>query len=112
MRSNGTINYQGRQLDIDFVLSPYYGTANLSFADAQKTLALTYKRTVLYTERNDVKTTGLDALAVRPAVFGFPQIAVADPPLPIPAQTFNHLSLDLEGLVLNSDGTYVPRWHT
>ena len=94
-------------MDIDFVLKPYYDTANLSFEDGLKTLALTYKRTVLYTERFGKKSTGLDALAVRPQSFGFPGLATGDPPLPIPAlnATFNRVSLDMEGLVLNADGT-------
>jgi len=105
---DGTIDYQGRQLDIDFVLTPYYGTTNLSFADGLKTLSLTYKRTLLYTERLGKKTTGLDALAVRPQTFGFPEIATADPPLPIPAlnASFNRVTLDMEGLALNADGTF------
>lgn len=99
------MDYQGRQFDIDFVLSPYYGTADLSFDDALQTLSLTYIRTLLYTERNDSKTTGLDALAIRAADPGFPQSPTADPPLPIPSQSFNHLTLDCEGLVLNADGS-------
>ncbi|KLO16353.1 hypothetical protein SCHPADRAFT_901583 [Schizopora paradoxa] len=103
---DGTVDYQGRQFDIDFVLTPYYGTADLSFDDALQTLSLTYIRTLLYTERNDTKTTGLDALAVRAADSGFPQDPTADPPLPIPSQSFNRLTLDCEGLVLNADGTF------
>ncbi len=102
---DGTVDYQGRQFDIDFILSPYYGTADLSFDDALQTLSLTYRRTLLYTEVNDGKTTGLDALAIRPADTGFPQSPTADPPLPIPSQSFAHLTLDCEGLVLNADGS-------
>ena len=64
---DGTIDYQGRQHQIDFMLTPYYGTDNLDFDDALDTLKLTYRNTLLYTERNAQKTTGLDALAVRPA---------------------------------------------
>lgn len=101
--SDATIDYQGRQHDIDFVLTPYYGTSDLTFAEAQKTLALTYRSTLLYVERNDTKTSGLDALAVRPQDGGFPNDPLADPPMPIPFQ-FNHLTLDLEGLALNGDG--------
>lgn len=74
----------------------------MSFADAQQTLVLKYKSTLLYVERNETKTTGLDALAIRPQDSGFPVNPIADPPMPIPFQ-FNHLSLDLEGLVLNED---------
>ena len=94
------MDYQGRQLDIDFLLTPYYGTAPLSFSAALKTLSVTYKRTLLYTERNNAATTGLDALAVRAATG-------IDPAFPIPLQSLNRLTLDCEGLVLNADGTYV-----
>ena len=95
--SDGTVDYQARQHQIDFVLSPYYGTSNLAFDVALNTLNVTYRSTLLYTERNDTKTTGLDALAVRPATS-------VDPPLP-EAPSNDHLSVDAEGLVLNSDGT-------
>ena len=64
-----------------------------------KTLQLMYRDTLLYTERNGTKTTGLDALAVRPATS-------VDPPLP-EAPSNDHMSLDAEGLVVNADGTYV-----
>ncbi len=79
----------------------------MSFADGLQTLALTYKRTVLYTERLGKKTTGLDALAVRPQTSGFPGLATADPPLPVPAlnASFNRVTLDMEGLALNADET-------
>ncbi|CAL1710830.1 unnamed protein product [Somion occarium] len=103
---DGTVNYQARQHVIDFVLSPYYGDVDLSFADAQKTLQLTYKSTLLYTERNDVQTSGLDPLAVRAAQSGFPNILAADPEMPIPSKSFSHLSIDAEGLALNDDGTF------
>ena len=102
---DGTIDYQGRQHDVDFVLNPYYEAANLSFSDAQKTLTLQYRRTRLYIERLGKKTSGLDALGVRQSVFGFPFVALSDPPLPIASQTINRLTLDSEGLVLNADGT-------
>lgn len=104
LSSDGTVDYQGRQHDIDFVLDPYYGRANLSFSNAQKTLSVKYRRTLLYTERGHATTTGLDALGVRKAQAGFPIIAQSDPQVPIASPAFNHLSLDLEGLVLNSDG--------
>ncbi len=105
--SDTTINYQGRQHEIDFILNPYYSSENLTFTQAQETLHLQYKKTLLYTDRRNVKTSGLDTLGVRPAEFGFPFIAVADPVMPIPNSTFSHLSMDNEGLVLNKDGTWV-----
>lgn len=104
---NGTIDYQGRHHEIDFVLSPYYGTANLSFTAAQNTLKLDYKKTILHFERNDTKTSGLDALAVRPAQVGFPQFVDADPEMPIPSTQLPHLCLDTEGIISNADGTSV-----
>ncbi|OCB87488.1 hypothetical protein A7U60_g5393 [Sanghuangporus baumii] len=96
---DGTINYQGRQHEIDFTLRPYYGTADLSFTDAQATLALQYKRTLLYWDVFNLPTTGLDGLGVRQPFLGFPE-------LPIASESFNHLSADCEGLVLNADGTF------
>ncbi|KAL5527507.1 hypothetical protein ACEPAG_6308 [Sanghuangporus baumii] len=96
---DGTINYQGRQHEIDFTLRPYYGTTGLSFTDAQKTLVLQYKRTLLYWDLFNVPTTGLDGLGVRQPFLGFPE-------LPIASESFTHLSIDCEGLVLNADGTF------
>lgn len=89
------------------MLTPYYGSANLSFTDAQKTLQLEYKKTLLYWDRFRVRTSGLDALAVRNAEPGFPLIALSNPQLPIPAKNFDHLTVDCEGLVLNADGSWV-----
>lgn len=103
--SDGTVNYQARQHTVDFTLTPYYGVTNLSFADAQQTMHLDYKDTLLYFDRGRTKTSGLDTLGVRPAEFGFPLLAIADPVMPIPNSTFKHLSMDSEGLVLNADGT-------
>ncbi|OSD08066.1 hypothetical protein PYCCODRAFT_1358178 [Trametes coccinea BRFM310] len=102
---DGTIDYQGRQHEIDFVLSPYYDDDNLSFEDGLQTLKLTYRDTLLYTERAARKTTGLDALGVRPAELLSHFLTIEDPPLPI-APSNGHLALDLEGLVLNADGTF------
>ncbi|ESK92500.1 membrane autotransporter barrel domain protein [Moniliophthora roreri MCA 2997] len=100
------IDYQSRRHEIDFVLTPYYGSKNLDFLTAQTTLQLTYKNTTLMFERNNTKTTGLDALAVRAAQNGFPQVVDADPVMPIPSDDFNRLTLDVEGLVLAPDGSY------
>ncbi|OCH85048.1 hypothetical protein OBBRIDRAFT_343414 [Obba rivulosa] len=103
---DGTVDYQARQHVLDFKLSPYYSADNLSFTGAQSTLRLSYRGTLLYFEREHTKTTGLDALAVRPADRGFPTIISADPAMPIPAKNFSHLSVDAEGLALNKDGTF------
>lgn len=106
--SDGTIDYQGRQHQIDFVLSPYYDADDLSFEDGLKTLQLRYRNTLLYTERGSQKTTGLDALGVRPGEVLYRLLAFQDPPLPI-APSNGHLSVDAEGLALNADGTYVEQ---
>lgn len=103
--SDGTIDYQSRQHEIDFVFTPYYGTANLNFTAAQQTLALTYKNTILRVERNNTKTSGLDPMAVRAATSGYPTLVTADPQLPIASTSEPHLTIDSEGLVSNSDGT-------
>lgn len=85
------------------MLSPYYDTDKLAFDEALDSLKLTYRSTLLYTERNNQKTTGLDALGVRPAQQSG---NIEDPPFPI-APSNGHLAVDAEGLALNCDGTYV-----
>ncbi|KAI0777723.1 esterase-like activity of phytase-domain-containing protein [Trametes elegans] len=102
---DGTIDYQARQHQIDFVLSPYYDDDNLSFDDGLETLKLTYRDTLLYTERESRKTTGLDALGVRPADSDPNSSITEDPPVPI-APANGHISFDDEGLALNADGTF------
>ncbi|KAI0084970.1 esterase-like activity of phytase-domain-containing protein [Irpex rosettiformis] len=103
---DGTVDYQGRHHQLDFVLNPHYDTSALEFTAAQQTLQLTYKVTTLYTERGGGTTTGLDATGVRDAQSGFPSDPLADPQMPIPKKEDNRLTLDLEGLVLNEDGTF------
>ncbi|KAJ7169288.1 hypothetical protein C8R43DRAFT_1121169 [Mycena crocata] len=61
---DGTINYQARRHELDFVLTPYSDGTDLSFAAAQKTLQLTYKNTTLVFERNNTKTSELDPAAI------------------------------------------------
>ncbi|KAI0674352.1 esterase-like activity of phytase-domain-containing protein [Trametes maxima] len=102
---DGTIDYQARQHQIDFVLNPYYDSDELTFEDGLKTLQLAYRDTLLYTERESQKTTGLDALAVRPAETPARSVAIEDPAVPI-APSNDHLAVDAEGLALNSDGTF------
>ncbi|KAF9529605.1 esterase-like activity of phytase-domain-containing protein [Crepidotus variabilis] len=100
------IDYQSRRHEIAFTLAPYTGTTKLTFAAAQQTLQLAYLNTVLEFERNGTKTSGLDPNAIRPAQSGFPSVASADPQLPIASTSEPHLTLDVEGLVLNADGSY------
>ncbi|KIY47906.1 hypothetical protein FISHEDRAFT_65936 [Fistulina hepatica ATCC 64428] len=90
----GTVDYQSRRHNIDFLLTPYYGTTTLD--DATETLQLFY--------RNKTKTTGLDALSVRAPVV--PR-TYDDPAMPIANKSYPHLSVDIEGIVLNNDSTHV-----
>lgn len=105
--SDHTIDYQARHHVVDFEFTPYYGVTPLSFTDAQKTLQLEYRKTVLHWDRKHTKTSGLDPLGVRPHQRGFPRDPHADPEMPIANATYDHLSVDAEGLVVNDDGTYV-----
>ncbi|KAJ7203249.1 esterase-like activity of phytase-domain-containing protein [Mycena pura] len=101
-----TIDYQARRHEIEFVLTPYSGSADLSFAAAQATLALTYRNTTLLVERNNVKTSGLDPGAIRAAQPAFGTNPLADPQMPIASTAESHLTVDAEGIVANADGTY------
>ena len=102
---NGTTDYQTRRIDIDFELQPYYSTTPLSFTDAQQTLQFSNVRTTLEFERYYTTTTGLDATAVRAASPYFPNDPNADPEMPIASESFQHLSVDVEGIASNIDGT-------
>ncbi|KIK63498.1 hypothetical protein GYMLUDRAFT_222584 [Collybiopsis luxurians FD-317 M1] len=101
-----TIDYRARQHEVNFVLTPYTGSADLSFEAAQQTLQLKYIDTTLQFDRGGGNTSGLDALGVRSEESGFSTNPVADPPMPIANETYQHLTLDIEGLVAHSDGTY------
>ena len=105
--SDGPINYQARQHEIDFVLTPCTGSSNLSFTNAQKTLKLTYRNTTLMLERNNKKTSGLDLTGVRAAQPGSQTNPLLDPPMPIVSNADDRLVLDVEGLAANQDGTCV-----
>lgn len=98
---NGTVDYQARHHEIDFVLTPYYDSKNLDYAPAQKTLALEYKKTVL--EFDGRKTTsGLDPQGVRNLCGS----ATFPGPLPIVSNTDDRLVLDVEGIIANADGSF------
>ncbi|KAF9464214.1 esterase-like activity of phytase-domain-containing protein [Collybia nuda] len=103
---DGTIDYQSRIHEIDFTFTPYYGSANLKFADAQQTLKLQYKSTMLTFERNHTKTSGLDPTAIRAAQSGGPAVTFPDPQMPIVSTALPHLTIDAEGLVSNADGSF------
>lgn len=94
----GAIDYQARQHEIDFVLSPYYGSTNLDFSAAQKTLTFQYQKTVLKFGRDGQKTSGLNPTEVKEANGG-------DPEMPVVSKKLLHLTVDTEGIVFNGDGT-------
>ncbi|KAJ7617309.1 esterase-like activity of phytase-domain-containing protein [Roridomyces roridus] len=100
------IDYQARRHELAFVLTPYSGTADLTFAQATQTLQLAYKNTTLEFERNNTKTSGLDPSAIRAAQAGSPANPLADPQMPIASTSEPHLTIDAEGLVANADGSY------
>lgn len=105
-----TVNYQARIHEYDITFTPYYGSKDLSFDDAAKTLQLTYSKTILHYDRGHVNTTGLDPIAIRAQSSNFTSANPdADPQLPIASTADPRLSVDAEGLVLNSDGTCVKR---
>ncbi|PPR07934.1 hypothetical protein CVT24_000824 [Panaeolus cyanescens] len=103
---DGTVDYQSRRHEIQFSLSPYTSSTPLSFANAQLTLKLTYLNTTLEFERSHTQTSGLDPTSIRPAQSGFPAVLSADPQMPIASTKEPHLTLDIEGIVMNADGTY------
>ncbi|KAF5359713.1 hypothetical protein D9756_002857 [Leucocoprinus leucothites] len=99
-----TINYQARHHEIDFTLTPYYDSNKLSFSSAQKTLVLEYKKTVLEFDVGQKTTSGLDPEGVR-----MPSQAINSPfpgPLPVVSATDNRLTLDVEGIIANADGSF------
>ncbi|PPQ92636.1 hypothetical protein CVT25_007715 [Psilocybe cyanescens] len=103
---DGTVDYQARQHEIDFVLTPYYASENLTFQAARQTLKLSYRNTVLQFDRLHKKTSGLDPTAVRDAQLGSNVIPFLDPAMPIVSKADNRLVIDAEGIVSNSDGTF------
>ena len=99
-----TVDYRSRQHEIDFVMTPYLASTPLSIVAALETLQLNYARTDMHYDEFFVRTTGLDALAVRPQFGDYPDY-FSEPELPIPSEEFNKLTIDSEGIVSNEDGT-------
>ncbi|KAF9553142.1 hypothetical protein CPC08DRAFT_788318 [Agrocybe pediades] len=101
-----TVDYQARQHEIDFVFSPYTGSANLSFSGAQKTLQLKYRKITYMYDRYHRKTSGLDPTYVRNAQVGSKGNPLRDPDVPVVSNSDQRLVLDVEGLVANKDGSF------
>ncbi|WVQ74191.1 hypothetical protein IAR50_003785 [Cryptococcus sp. DSM 104548] len=91
-----TTDYISRRHYISFTLNPYYNSTQLSYQSAKSTFELKYESTVRYYESDGTPTTGLDATAIRNGSV----------PEPIANATYNHISSDPEGLVLNADGSF------
>ncbi|CAE6401815.1 unnamed protein product, partial [Rhizoctonia solani] len=87
-----TIDWQARQHSFDFVLSPYCGKNKLDFDTAAKTFGIQYKTPGL-------PTSGLDAISSIPNTTIYPV-------LPAPGSGSSKISVDAEGLVLNTDGSF------
>jgi hypothetical protein len=95
-----TVDYQARQQLLDIQFTPYYSSDLQTYDQAvQSSLRLSYQRTLLYSDADGTPTTGLDPLAVRPA-------SGSMPPLPIASESYDRLSVDPEGLVVNADGSF------
>ncbi|KAK8850653.1 hypothetical protein IAR55_004572 [Kwoniella newhampshirensis] len=90
-----TTDFIARHHLVSFTLNPYYDSSKLEYQNAKSTFQLSYDSTVRYFETDGTPTTGLDALAARNST----------PPEPIANSTYNHISTDAEGLVLNRDGS-------
>lgn len=98
-----TIDYQARHHEIDFILAPYYDSAKLDFKQAQKTLELTYRDTVLKVDANGKATSALDPQGIRPPAA---QDASFPGDLPIVSKADDRLTIDVEGMVANPDGSW------
>jgi hypothetical protein len=90
--TQGTVDFAGRLHRFEVKLNPFYGTSTT----AQNQLTLDYKSSVMFRELTGTPTTGLDATAVRPQNFRFPDM---------PIDSKNHIVVDDEGVVLPGDGT-------
>ncbi|PVF97559.1 hypothetical protein CPB86DRAFT_419569 [Serendipita vermifera] len=92
------IDWQTRLHTLSFTLKPYYGTANLSFADAQNTFKLEYLSTTLYTFRG-TPASGADPTYVK-------KFDGSSVQYPVVSANETHIVTDCEGLVENEDGTF------
>ncbi|KAJ3567531.1 hypothetical protein NP233_g6310 [Leucocoprinus birnbaumii] len=99
-----TIDYQARHQEIAFTLTPYYGSSKLNFTAAQQTLALQYKNTVLEYDTSSLTTSGLDPQGIRQPAQVTQSTFPA--PLPIVSSGDNRLTLDVEGIIANADGSF------
>jgi hypothetical protein len=88
--TEGTLDYQGRLQKFQVVFTPQDGS------DAQTEVKLDYQDAILLHEADGKPTTGLDAVEVRKAANGFPDLPSAA----------GKISVDNEGVVLAPDGSF------
>jgi hypothetical protein len=90
--TQGTVDFRGRTQHFKILLTPFYGTSTT----AQNQLVMTYTGlTPLRMPHED--STGLDAIGVKPAAGGFPDLPIGQN---------GHVSLDNESIVYPGDGTF------
>ena len=103
--SYGTVDYQSRRHELKIVFAPYLKSEPLSIEDALNTLNITYEGTTFHEDEFERRTTGLDALQVRPEFGYYPYGRGSEPQSPIPSLQYDRLSVDAEGIVANIDGS-------
>ena len=92
--TQGTVDFRGRTQHFQIALTPFYGTSTTE----QNQLVMTYTKSTRFHETpHNTSTTGLDALGVRAAAGGFPDL---------PVGTNGHIAVDNEGIVYPGDGTF------
>jgi hypothetical protein len=89
--TQGTSDYRARLQFFDFILHPQKSVPNTQIG-----LALTFRKTLLFTDGDGAPTTGLDPDGVRTARKNFPDLPVAPN---------GHVSLDDEAVALPGDGS-------
>ncbi|WP_395023347.1 esterase-like activity of phytase family protein [Dongia sp.] len=90
--TEGTLDYQGRLQKFSIAFTPNSGADTAP----QTQLKLDYQDAILLHEADGRPTTGLDAMEVRKAANGFPDLPSAA----------GKISVDNEGVVLNADGSF------
>jgi hypothetical protein len=90
--TQGTVDFRGRTQHFKVLLTPFYGASTTD----QNQLSMTYTGLTPLTSPGK-HTTGLDAIRVKPASGGLPDL---------PAGQNGHVSVDNEAIVYPGDGTF------
>jgi hypothetical protein len=95
--TEGTLDYPGRLQKFTIALTPTSGADAVPAGAAQQAqLKLTYDDSILLHEASGIPTTGLDAVDVRKAAGGLPDLPSAG----------GKISVDNEGVVRAADGSF------